>query len=279
MDKNTITNVKYWATYGSDTVIPVSKPAVPKELLSGPDELIVKGFYPGDRQISWERLASLFPARLPYPHLFPKHTILAQEALDGSHVFLIEIPPRIVEFKVTTDGYLRDRIIPLGKFNIAVPWQYFIITVGMDFYGRNPIVLYKRLFWARNKIEGLDTLVIEAALPNVQTGSGSVCLGHEAVNRFGNNPTQNIDEFVDHFWDSSFNGHLGWRIPLRYRDAKNPYEEWATDSANNPFCYLDWAEWAEGKPLLKPHFLNTAEVPTKEAFFALLYQRIISKGG
>jgi len=171
---------------------------------------------------------------------------------DGKSRYLIEIPPGIKPF-------------PHGRTIswVAMPWQY--VCIGVDKYkpwGVKEEASYHvtslQLLWSYTKLTSSDDLVRVARLPNISGGGlsdGLVCLGN--TRRSGSTPSAAINQAIENFFASRFNGDYGWPIPY------GKVERWVHESENNPEC---WKTWKMSKRYFHPltYFINIPSIKFKE---------------
>jgi hypothetical protein len=154
--------------------------------------------------------------------------------------YVMEMPPNIVPFKWDR-FYIEDddQDVEGGLVEVAVPWQYFVFIV--DRPQENPfdvqgIFREFKLFWSQDRLNSLyESRMNVAWLPNINQGTGLVCLGG-AVPESNGLVADRIESIVGDFFQSTFNGDLGWDANIPYND---PYL-WAIETKKNPTCWTNW---------------------------------------
>lgn len=160
--------------------------------------------------------------------LMPRGCRIVRQTI-ATTTFLIELEPGIHILQTAKRGY-----------EMAMPWQYFVLHFKKVANGRGYIIQPSQLFWSKTRITDLSASVQIARLPNINQRSGEICLGNAGpesdlplVNR--------VDALVRDFFSpgSKFNADLGWNLPNQYKGLGY----WSGASHRDPFCWLKWSDW------------------------------------
>lgn len=168
--------------------------------------------------------------------------------------YLIEVKPGIFPFR--TSGWENEDYGEREDFqiNVAMPWQYFHFQfrrANPNQYGIEASFETLRLYWAFDRIENHHSYVFRPLLPNVDDSS-IVCLG-EVYPESTKSTVSRIEEVVANFYESDFNGDLGWNIPYSWDSrleyaidgtysqvGEEPEGIWVRETKKSMLCYLDW---------------------------------------
>lgn len=199
------------------------------------------------------RLISSQSALTTTPAL-PKGCVLYWKETEYSH-YLIERPPAIYDFKWGEFDWGDDdddgntAYMEEGSAKVSMPWQYFQVsfeTSDDNIYGIKETFNSLKVYWAFERLTGLDSRVFRAYVPN--TGSdGVICLGD--VYPEGETTRDRIEDLVDNFYESHFNNDLGWTLPYSWVDNNNAQNIWERETARTGI--LTYKKW-------EPYIATTA---------------------
>jgi hypothetical protein len=141
------------------------------------------------------------------------------------------------------DNLLNERATShAGTFqphSLALPYSVFVIHFDNDL--RNDRVEFKNLYlyWNKRPLATLEDQLFQPILPNIHAQQ-TVCVGTGLQPQRSMTLSQQCDQVIGHFWNSTFNPDLGERwwgrstIDGRLRDI----EQWKNLSRDNPLFAL-----------------------------------------
>jgi hypothetical protein len=123
--------------------------------------------------------------------------------------------------------------------SLALPYSVFVVHFDNDL--RNDKVVFKNLYlyWNKRPLATLDDQLYQPILPNIHAQQ-TVCTGNGLAPDGNATLSQQCEQIIGHFWNSTFNPDLGDRwwgrgsIDARLRDI----EQWKNLSRDNPLFAL-----------------------------------------
>jgi transcription termination factor NusB len=123
--------------------------------------------------------------------------------------------------------------------SLALPYSVFVIHFDNDL--RNDKVDFKNmyLYWNKRPLATLDDQLYQPILPNIHAQQ-AVCIGNRLTLDDNATLSQQCEQVIGHFWNSTFNPDLGDRwwgrgsIDARLRDV----EQWKSLSRDDPLFAL-----------------------------------------
>jgi len=160
---------------------------------------------------------------------FPDNTRWYHHVPNLFYGFVVELRPGLFTFK--HERWTRS-------FNVALPWQYFVITYYFDLGTSVWRMQTPSLLWGKNRVSRLtDRTLYRPELPNIFDGGCNICIGTTAPDS-RMHPFERTQDFIQTFYSeaSLFNDDLDWDFPNGYDNAV----EWAKASRANPLCWMNW---------------------------------------
>jgi hypothetical protein len=180
--------------------------------------------------------------------------------------FLVEVKPGIypLYFQGRRAHEVWDSVLqryvekgsPSRPAKVPIPWQYFLFQFKAYASESTPWHMEDyALYWAKDRVQNWNSLVMPAMLPNIYRDRGTICFGSTSPS--SNLPLDiRIEEIVDNFFGpaSRFNADLGWNIPYEYQvrnrwgdyddrprgGAASLFRNWVAAGKENPLCWLKW---------------------------------------
>lgn len=135
------------------------------------------------------------------------------------------------------------------RYTLAIPWTYFLyqFTMGPSNDTRNWMQTDSRVFWAREEVTGLDSMIGRALVPNC-SANGSICYGTTQIP--ATLPLRaRVDRLTSEFYATTFMHDSGAGSPWGSETGSTNWARWHTESENDPLAWQRFPEWGrDGHP-------------------------------
>lgn len=165
--------------------------------------------------------------------------------IGNQDIYIVEAKPNVFTLTHTLDNEYDGE--DANYATLSMPWQYFVgrfsplekpvAGVNWQFHG-----LF--LYWAKERVNSLNSPVCIGMTPNIYSDSGLVCLGTTAPESTVE-PADRMEILVSNFYSDSsiFNAELDLRIP--YDDIYM----WERQSSENVLWWKDYRYFNNFLPL------------------------------
>lgn len=135
------------------------------------------------------------------------------------------------------------------RYAISIPWTYWVIdfsTAGNPTDSKVPWTLQNsRIYWAREQVKDLDSMVGTALVPNCDT-RGGICYGSTGVP--ANLPLGvRVDRLIAEFWQTTFTHDSGTGSPWQSETGSTSWARWDRESKADPNAWMKFPEWDDKK--------------------------------
>lgn len=131
------------------------------------------------------------------------------------------------------------------RYVISVPWTYWVIDMVTAGNPHDTTVPWQmensRIFWAREQVVNLDSMIATAMVPNCDA-RGGICYGSTGV------PASlplgvRIDRLISEFWQTTFTHDSGTGSPWQSETRSTSWARWDRESRADPNAWMKFPEW------------------------------------
>lgn len=187
------------------------------------------------------------------PHVFCNGVKFAYTK--GSRtVFIIEQQPQVRTVSFMPEKLLNGRVANNAteitdagahRYTLAFPYVYFVIVFDHGSFTQLEV------FFRNKSVMSAREHLYTAPLPNVNfmVSNNPVCMGSDAFHlkvSYQSSIAKQCEMVVSHFWQRSFNGHLGTGNFEKVDRRIKTFATWQSESQKDPLFVLN-IEWPNGR--------------------------------